>query len=101
MSLLARKFESRTKRALTLSRRWVNSDSVVQILLRRAHFQRNREALDDLVAAETDDVNADDLLLWAGDDELVDGWLLLFFLDHGEVEGAEGRFVWWSVNPYI
>ena len=88
------------RRELTLSGCWVNGDGVVEIDLASPHLYGDGEALDDLVGALTDDVEAYDPFLGTLHDELEGGGLLVFFLDHAEVKGLEGRFVW-EGRPHI
>ena len=79
---------------ITFSRCGVDGDSVVEIGLTGAHFDRDGEALDNLVGALADDVNADDSFFGTLDDELEGGRLFFVFFDHAEVERPEGRFIW-------
>lgn len=46
-------------------RRRVDRHGVVEVFLGRAHFQRHREALQDLIHPEANPVNADDFLFRA------------------------------------
>ena len=77
----------------TFPRSRMNSNRIVQILLRRAHLDGDAEALHDLVRAQADDVDADDALLGARADHLVHRRLLELLGQHREVERAEGRLV--------
>jgi len=72
----------------------VDGDGVVEIDLTSPHFDGDGEALDDLIGALADDVKAHNSFFGALHDELEGGWLLVMFLDHAEVEGLEGSFVW-------
>ena len=92
----------------TLSRCRMNGDSVVEVLLSgckellstclentkingelTAHLHSDSETLQHFVAPSTDDVHADDAFLWSYTDKLVHGGLLVFWGQHGEIEGAE------------
>jgi len=79
---------------LTFSGCWVNGHGVVEIDLPSAHFDGDGEALDDLIGALADDVEAHNAFFGALHDELEGGWFLMMFLDHAEVEGLEGSSVW-------
>ena len=68
----------------------VDGDGVVEIGLTGAHFYGDGEALDDLVGALTDDVNANDLFFRSLNDELEGGRFLVWFVYHAEVERLEG-----------
>ena len=72
-----------------LSTGGVNSHAAVKVSLGRAHLHSNTEALEDLAAAEADNVQANNLLLGAGANELVRGRRLVFGLHHGVVHGSE------------
>ena len=85
---------------LTLSRCWVDGDGVVEIDLASPHLYSDGEALNDFVGALTDDVDAYDPFFGTLDDELEGGGLLVLFLDHAEIKGLEGRFVW-EGRPHI
>jgi hypothetical protein len=72
----------------------VDSDGVVEINLASPHFYGDGETLDDLVGALTDDVEAHNSFFGTLHDELEGSGFLVVFLDHAEVEGLEGSFVW-------
>lgn len=57
------------------------------------HFHSHRESLNDFVATLSDDVDTDDSLLWALDDEFVHRGFLVMFFNHREVHGSETAFV--------
>jgi len=70
-----------------LSRGRVYGDRVVKVLLRRAHLDRNRDNLHDLIRPQPNDVHTHHLLLLAHTDQLVRGWLLV--LGHAKVHRGE------------
>jgi len=72
----------------------VDGDGAVEISLASPHLYGDGETLDDLVGALTDDVEAHNTFFGTLDDELEGCGLLVVFLDHAEVEGLEGSFVW-------
>jgi len=81
-------------RGLTFSGCWVDGDGVVEIDLTGTHFYGDGEALDDFIRALTDDMEAHNSFFGTLHDELEAGGLLVVLLDHAEVEGFEGSFVW-------
>ncbi|PMB66771.1 Elongation factor 1-gamma 1 [Beauveria bassiana] len=76
-----------------LGARRVNGDAAVKVGLCGAHLDGDAKTLEHLAAAETQDVQADNLFLGAGGDELVAGRALVFLLHHGVVHGREARLV--------
>ena len=85
-------------RELTFSGCWVNGDGVVEINLASPHLNSDSEALDDLVGTLTNDVEAHDPFFWTLHDELESGGFLVVFVDHAEVEGLEGSFIWMRIS---
>jgi hypothetical protein len=75
---------------ITFSGCRVDCDGVIEIGLTGAHFNGNGEALDDLVGALADDVNADDSFFWTVYNEFEGCRLLVGFVDHAKVERLEG-----------
>lgn len=76
-----------------LGARGVNGNAAVKVGLGGAHLDGNAEALQHLSAALAHDVQADNLLFGASDDELVIGGALLLRVHHGVVHGREARLV--------
>lgn len=72
----------------------MDGNGAVEISLASPHLYGDGEALDDLVGALTDDVEAYNTFFGTLDDELEGCGLLVVFLDHAKVEGLEGSFVW-------
>lgn len=71
----------------------MNGNAVVKVLLGGAHPDGDAKALEHLAAANAHDVQADDLLLGAGGDDLVVGRSLVLGLHHSVVHGREARLV--------
>ena len=63
----------------------MNSNSIIQILLPRAHLDSDSKALQNLVASSTDDMHADDALFWANADQFEHRRLFVLFVYLGEV----------------
>ena len=77
----------------TFSRCGVNCDSVVEIDLAGAHLHSDSKALNDLVGALADNVDAHNPFFGALHDKLEGSRFPVLFLDHAEVERLEGSFV--------
>lgn len=71
----------------------MDGDGVIQVNLTSPHFYGDGEALDDLIGALTDYMEAHNSFLGTLHDELEGGGFLVMFLDHTEIEGLEGRFI--------
>lgn len=67
----------------------MNRHAVIKIPLARPHLDRDPEALQDLGAADAEDVQAHDLLVLARAHELVAARALIGRLHHGVVHGRE------------
>ena len=72
----------------------MDGDSVVEIDFSSPHLDGDGETLDDLIGALTDDMDAHDSLFGTLHDELEGGGLLVVLINHTEIEGLEGSFVW-------
>ena len=72
----------------------MDGDSVVEVNLASPHLDSDGKALDDLVGALTDDVDAHNPLFGTLNYELEGGGLLVMLINHAEVEGLEGSFIW-------
>jgi len=71
----------------------VDGNGVVKISLASPHLYGDGEALDDLVGALANDMEAHDSFFGTLHDELEGGGLLVLLLYHAEVERLEGSFV--------
>lgn len=63
--------------------------TVVKVLLRGTHPDRHTEPLQDLAASLSQDMQTDDLLVFARADDLVSCGLLLIGVHHSEVHSLE------------
>ena len=72
----------------------MDGDGVIEISLASPHLYGDGETLDDLVGALTNDMEAHNSFFGTLHNKLEGGGLLVVFLDHAEVEGLEGGFVW-------
>lgn len=71
----------------------MNSNTAVKVSLGGTHLDGNTEALQNLVAALAEDVQANDSLVRTLADELVGGRTLVLRLHHGVVHGSEAGSV--------
>lgn len=62
--------------------------------LRTAHFHSDSETLHDFITTGTDDMHADNALIRPNADKLVHCRLFMFLINHGEIKGTEGRFIY-------
>ena len=69
----------------------VDRDRVVEVLLRRAHLDRDGEALRHLVRAVADDVDADDLLQRPLADELARALDLVLLIGQEALDARQRR----------
>lgn len=72
----------------------MDGDGVVEVDLTSPHFYGDGKALDDLIGALTDDMEAHNSFFGALHDEFEGGGLLVVLFDHAEIEGFERGFVW-------
>ncbi|KAH6610290.1 Elongation factor 1-gamma 1 [Trichoderma cornu-damae] len=86
---------------LLFGARRVDSDAVVKVFLGCAHLDGNAKALQHLAASLAHDVQPNDPLFGAGDDQLVVGGALGLRVHHGVVQGGKGRLVDLDVVPAV
>jgi len=85
---------------LTFSGRWMDGDGVVEINLASANLYGDGETLDDFVGTLTDDMNADNSFFGTLHDELKGCGFFVVLIDHAEIEGLEGSFVWVDLTEH-
>lgn len=70
-----------------------HTDKMEKATIRTAHFHSDGETLQDLITTGTDDMHANDALFRPNTDKLIHCRLFVFFVNHGEIKGAERRFI--------
>ena len=71
----------------------MDGDSVVEIDFSSPHLDGDGEALDDLIGALADDMDAHDPLFGTLYDKFEGRGLLVVLINHTEIEGLERSFV--------